>query len=214
DKVGPICRSAAGAAAVFDAIRGLDPKDPTLIAADFNYAPQVDLSQLRVGYFADFFEKRNRSPRDTEEEYQNDLQVLEALRKLGADLVPVKIETEIPVGALSFILTSESAASFDELTRSNEDELLVRQDSFAWPNTFRKNRFVPAVEYIQANRLRRLLAQEIHTLFQEYDVIVTPSFGGAQLLITNLTGQPVVVVPNGFRKNGTPTSISFLGNLY
>ena len=207
DKIGPICRTAEGAAMVFATIQGPDDQDPTLIQADFNYSPQVDLSQLRVGYLKDHFEEDHRGK-------ANDSTVLSVLRDLGANLQPVRLETDIPVGALRIILTAESAAAFDELTRTDRDSLLVRQNNWAWPNTFRQNRFVPAVEYIQANRLRRLLTQEVHALFQEYDVIVAPSFGGPQLLITNLTGQPCVVVPNGFADDGGPTSISFLGNLY
>lgn len=207
DKIGPICRSAEGAAMVFDAIQGLDPLDPTLIDADFNYSAHVELSELRIGYLDRYFQEDHRGK-------ENDLAVLETLRGLGANLQAVSFETDIPVSALRLILTAESAAAFDELTRSNQDSLLVNQAFWAWPNTFRKNRFVPAVEYLQANRLRRILAQEVHQWFQQYDVIVAPSFGGPQLLITNLTGQPCVVVPNGFDDSGSPTSISFLGNLF
>ncbi len=135
---------------------------------------------------------------------------------MGAKLIPVELDNdEIPVSALGLILTAEAAAAFDELTRSNRDTLLVRQHLYAWPNTFRTARYITAVEYIQANRIRHDLIEDFHGRIKEFDVVVTPSFmGGNQLLATNLTGQPVVVVPNGFKENGSPTSISFLGNLF
>jgi Asp-tRNA(Asn)/Glu-tRNA(Gln) amidotransferase A subunit family amidase len=120
----------------------------------------------------------------------------------------------MPVTAMGFILTTEAAAAFDELTRSDQDDLLVRQLDSAWPNIFRAARYVPAVEYIQANRLRTLLIEEFHELIRDYDVIITPTFSGTQLLTTNLTGQPVLSIPHGFSEDGTPYSITFLGNLF
>jgi Asp-tRNA(Asn)/Glu-tRNA(Gln) amidotransferase A subunit family amidase len=112
------------------------------------------------------------------------------------------------------MLTAEAAASFDELTRSNRDSLLTDQRRFAWPNLFRTARFIPAVEYINASRIRFELIQKYHEVTKDFDVIIAPSFGGTQLLTTNLTGHPCVVVPNGFNTQGSPTSISFLGKLY
>ncbi|HEX9901680.1 MAG TPA: amidase, partial [Acidobacteriota bacterium] len=105
-------------------------------------------------------------------------------------------------------------AAFDDLTRGNADDLLVRQEREAWPNVFRQARFIPAVEYIQANRIRTLLMRDMAEKMKELDVFVTPSFGGNVLLLTNLTGHPAAVVPDGFDDKGTPTSISFVGNLY
>jgi Asp-tRNA(Asn)/Glu-tRNA(Gln) amidotransferase A subunit family amidase len=119
-----------------------------------------------------------------------------------------------PVSEIGFILIAEAAAAFDELTRSDEDSLLVRQMEYAWPNTFRAARFIPAVEYIQANRIRTLLIEEFHQLIKDFDVIITPTFEGTQMLTTNLTGQPVITLPHGFAEDGTPRSITFLGNLY
>jgi len=135
---------------------------------------------------------------------------------MGAELIEVDLDdVEIPTYALSLILEAEAAAAFDELTRSNRDSLLVRQHRYAWPNIFRTARFITAVEYIQANRIRHDLIEAYHQKMKEYDVLITPSFeGGDQLLATNLTGHPVVVLPNGFKKSGSPTSISFLGKLF
>ena len=205
DKVGPICRSAFDCALVFNAIHGTDGYDQAVIDAAFNYAPLEDLSDLKVGYLKYLFDE---SPNE------NDNRTLERLKVLGAKLEPLTLPDSLPLSAFGIILSAEAAAAFDELTRSNRDSLMVRQIARAWPNVFRQSRLVPAVEYINANRVRYELIQEVHQRFSDYDVIVTPSFGGNQLQFTNLTGHPVVVVPNGFNENGSPTSISFLGNLF
>jgi Asp-tRNA(Asn)/Glu-tRNA(Gln) amidotransferase A subunit family amidase len=210
DKVGPICRSAEECAIVFDAIRGEDPSgtDQNLIEAGFQFSKITDLSGLKIGYLQSAFEKDyegNKSDRNT----------LKVLKKLGANLLPVELQNdEIPYYALTIILEAEAAAAFDELTRSDRDTLLVRQDKNAWPNTFRAARYIPAVEYIQANRIRHELIRDYNDRLEGFDVVVTPSFGGSQLLATNLTGHPCVVVPNGFKESGSPTSISFIGNLF
>ena len=209
DKVGPLCRSATDCAIVFDAIRGLDMADKTLLDAGFTYPGEVDLSSLRIGYFKSAFD-------DDYEVSKFDKQTLKVLKKLGAELIPVELDNDdLPYFAMSIILEAEAAAAFDELTRSNRDSLLVRQHRYAWPNLFRTARYITAVEYIQANRIRHDLIEDYHKRLKDFDVIVTPSFqGGNHLLATNLTGHPVVVVPNGFKDSGSPTSISFLGNLF
>jgi len=120
----------------------------------------------------------------------------------------------LPVDAMSITLSAEAAAAFDELTLSGKDDLLVRQIKNAWPNSFRSSRFIPAVEYVQANRARYLLVQEMGKLMEGIDVYLAPSFGGSNLLLTNLSGHPCVVVPNGFNEKGSPTSITFVGRLY
>ncbi len=115
---------------------------------------------------------------------------------------------------MDVVISSESAAAFDELTRSNQDDLIRRQDKNFWPNSFRGSRFIPAVEYINANRHRSTLIEELNAFTRQYDVIIVPTFSGNQLAMTNLTGHPVVVFPVGFNQNGLPTSITLLGNLY
>jgi Asp-tRNA(Asn)/Glu-tRNA(Gln) amidotransferase A subunit family amidase len=209
DKVGPICRSASDCAIVFDAIRGLDTADKTLIDAGFEYPGKVDLSKLRIGYLKSAFDDEYGVSRF-------DKQTLRTLKRLGAELIPVELDNKgMPYYAMSIILEAEAAAAFDELTRSNRDTLLVRQHRYAWPNMFRTARYIPAVEYIQANRIRTDLIEDYNNRLKDLDVVVMPSFdGGNQLLATNLTGHPVVVVPNGFKDSGSPTSISFLGNLF
>ena len=209
DKIGAICRSATDCAIVFDAIRGPDPADQTLIEAGFTYPGKVDLSSLRIGYFKSAFDQDYGVARF-------DRQTLRVLKRLGAELIPVELDSDrIPTEALSIILEAEAAAAFDELTRSNRDTLLVMQRRYSWPNIFRTARYIPAVEYIQANRIRHDLIEDYNKRLKEFDVVVVPSLrGGDQLLATNLTGHPVVVVPNGFKSSGSPTSISFLGNLF
>ncbi len=205
DKIGPICRSVEDCAIVFNTIRGRDGLDQTVLDLPFNYNPDIDLSTLKIGYLKDEFEK------DTINTINNNI-TLNKLRELGADLIPIDLP-EMPISALSFILTAEAAAAFDDLTRSGKDSLLVRQIKNAWPNVFRASRFIPAVEYIQANRLRYQLVQKMAKIMKKIDVYVAPSLG-TNLLSTNLTGHPCVVVPNGFNEQDNPTSISFIGRLY
>ncbi|NOQ28263.1 MAG: amidase [Bacteroidales bacterium] len=207
DKIGPICRNAFDCAMVFDVIRGKDKSDQSTVDFPFNYKNELDLSTLKVAYLKDLFEEDYPG-------HENDKKALELLAELGVNFTEVKLPDNLPIMPLSIILEAEAGAAFDELTRSNKDDELVQQHKYAWPNTFRKSRFIPAVEYIQASRIRTLLIEEFHKLIKDYDVIVCPSFGGDQLLMTNLTGHPCLVVPNGFDKENHPTSISFIGNLY
>lgn len=207
DKIGPICRSALDCALVFDVIRGTDGIDHHVRDAGFNYSAKTDIRKLRVGYLKNLFEAEYPTK-------QNDLKALEVLKSLGVDVQVVDISSSIPVAAIRLMLTAEAAAAFDELTRSNRDSLLTDQRKNAWPNTFRAARFIPAVDYINASRIRSELVKEYYEKTKDFDVIVSPSFGGTQLLTTNLTGNPCVVVQNGFNDTGSPTSISFLGKLF
>jgi Asp-tRNA(Asn)/Glu-tRNA(Gln) amidotransferase A subunit family amidase len=206
DKIGPICRTAEDCALVFNAIYGPDGKDQTLYDVPFNFDPKIDLRRIRIGYLKMEFDsaKANKASNDS---------VLNVLGRLGANLVPIELP-KYPTGDLSLILSAEAAAAFDDLTRSGRDDLLVRQIKNAWPNAFRTARFIPAVEYIQANRVRYMVIQDMQKLMEGIDLYVAPSFGGDNLLLTNLTGHPCVVLPNGFTKEGTPTSMSFIGRLF
>jgi Asp-tRNA(Asn)/Glu-tRNA(Gln) amidotransferase A subunit family amidase len=147
------------------------------------------------------------------ERKEHDEATLQKLRALGADLIPITLPN-YPLANISFVLSTEAAAAFDELTRSNRDGLMKQQDADAWPNAFRQRRFVPAVEYLQAQRLRYLLIQDTAKVFDKVDLFLAPSLSGRSLLLSNLTGHPGVVVPNGFTKAGTPTSICFVGRLF
>ena len=207
DKVGPISRSALDNALVLSVLHGSDQKDPTTIQAAFNYSVKKDVKKLKVGYFSSFFEG-NRAG------IENDKAVLTLLENLGITLEPVALKTSINPAPLVSMLLVEGAAAFDELTRMGFDDQLVAQHKNAWPNVFRAARLIPAVEYVQMSRQRSLLIEEMHALMKNYDVIVTPSFAGQQLQITNLTGHPALCLPNGFGPNGSPTSITLLANLF
>ncbi|WP_200975253.1 amidase [Echinicola sp. 20G] len=207
DKIGPISRSALDNGIVLSVIHGVDEKDKSTIPAAFNYNVDKSAKDLKIGYFGEFF-KTKKPNRDNENE------VLDVLRAQGFQLKSIALETQLDVNSMILMLMAEGAAAFDSLTRSGDDDLLVSQHKNAWPNLFRAARFIPAVEYIQASRFRAQLIEEMHALFKDYDVIITPSFGGNQLLITNLTGHPALCMPNGFNDQGSPTSITFLANLY
>lgn len=216
DKLGPIGRSVEDCALVFQAIRGTDGLDPTAVDVPFRYRPDRDVRRLKVAWVPSLFEEPPEEEKPEwwdPEMFAHDLETLDVLRDLGIDLIPIELP-DLPIGALSFVLGVEAAAAFSELTLSGRDDLLVRQVQQAWPNVFRESRMVPAVEYVQANRVRTLAMERMGEILAGVDVYVTPSFGGDNLLLTNLTGHPSVVVPNGFREDGTPTSITFMGRLY
>ena len=211
DKVGPICRSASDAAIVFNYIHGTDGKDGSAVNMPFNYTPNKDIKKLKIGYAKNYFDKIKDSSR-------NEFKVLEEFKKLGVQLIPVNFPDSgvYNFNIMDVVIGAESAAQFDEMTRMNIDDVLTRQTKNDWPNSFRTARFVPAVEYINAQRHRYTLMQKVNEVMQQYDVIICPSRGdGNQSAITNLTGNPVVCVPTGFdKKLNLPTGISFVGNLY
>jgi Asp-tRNA(Asn)/Glu-tRNA(Gln) amidotransferase A subunit family amidase len=206
DKIGTICRSAEDIAIVFSIINGQDEIDQTLYDVPFNYQPEIDFSKLKIGYLKGDFDKKY-------DFHSQDSITLAKLKELGAELIPIEL-LELPINDLSIILSAEAGAVFDELTRTNRDDILVRQIKNAWPNVFRASRFIPAVEYINANRIRFLLIQQMEKLMTEVDLYIAPSWEGDNLLLTNLTGHPCVVLPNGFSEDGTPTSITFIGRLF
>jgi Asp-tRNA(Asn)/Glu-tRNA(Gln) amidotransferase A subunit family amidase len=205
DKLGPICRSVEDCALVLDAIHGSDGRDPTARDVAFNWDARVKPSDLRVGYLVKEFERDHRTKRF-------DDAALDVLRGLGAKLTPIELP-EFPYQALTVILSAEAAAAFDELTRSGRVREMAQQERGSWPNTFRVAHFIPAVDYVNANRVRTLAIDAMARVMAKVDVIVAPT-SGVQLVVTNLTGHPAVVVPNGFQDDGTPVSLTFLGGLY
>ncbi len=206
DKVGPICRSVEGCALVFDAIQGADGLDRAVRQVNFEYDSRIRLGDLRVGFLESVFEEDSSNKAIYDE-------MLGLLRDQGAELIPLQLP-EFPVWYLSFILEAEAAAAFDELTRSNRDDLLVRQGRGDWPNLFREARFIPAVEYIQANRFRLQVMEAMADTMTKVDIFIAPSFGGSTLLLTNLTGHPTVCVPIGTDSEGHSLSLSFIGRLF
>lgn len=203
DKIGPICRTVEDCALVFDAIHGPDGQDPTVADVPYAWEPEVDFSKLRIGYLTSDFAVE--SPAQTLH-----MATLAGLEALGAKLVPLDLP-DFPLNALQIILYVEAAAAFDELTRSNRDDLLIRQGEKYWANQFRVARLVPAVEYIQVQRLRRQLIEAMAERMIQVDLYVA-SAEGDNVWVTNLSGHPVVTLLNGFL-NGLPSSISFVGQL-
>jgi Asp-tRNA(Asn)/Glu-tRNA(Gln) amidotransferase A subunit family amidase len=202
DKIGPMCRSVEDCALVFDAIQGPDGHDQSVRAYPFNWNAATLPASLRIGYVKSAFDQPERDPENPQRvlhatKVQDDA-ALEVLRRIGARLIPV----ELPrfAGINSLILQPEAGAAFEELVRSGRVKEMVQQTANAWPNTFRAAQFIPAVDYINANRARALLMRQWWDLFKTVDVIVTPTSGGGQLFQTNLTGNPSVIIPHGFRE--------------
>ena len=212
DKIGPLARTADGCAMVLAAIMGPDRHDPTVIPAPFPVrASLTDRAPIRVGYVADLFEPGVREIDDPG--LALDRAALDVLRRAGFDLIPLQLPDRDP-SALALILSAEAGAAFQDLTLSGRDDEMVLQIRNAWPNVLRAAQLIPAVEYIQASRHRLLLMRDMAGVFDTIDVYVTPSFVGSSLLTTNLTGHPQLVVPDGFLPDGSPHSLSFVGDLF
>jgi len=208
DKAGPICRSAEDDAIVFYYLKGTDGKDAGAVDRAFNYNSKIDLSKLKIAYAENYFKELDKGAQEWK--------VLDVYRSLGANVQPVVFPDSVlyPNNLIGIILNAESAAAFDELTRTNRDDLIERQDKDFWPNSFRSARMIPAVEYINANRYRYNLCRGMYDFMKNYDILIVPTFSGTQLSITNLTGNPVVTMPTGLNKTGSPVSITLIGRLY
>jgi len=218
DKIGPICRGVEDCAAALNAIYGPDGKDITVGDAPFNWNPDANISTLRIGYLKTEFDGPATPPANEQQRAQAEQRralyktALEVLEKAGAKLTPIELP-KLPAGALRFILSAEAAAAFDDITRDGRVNQLSGQSPGDWPNTFRTSRFIPAVEYLRAQRARTLLIREMETLMSQWDVFVSPAPGSASLLVTNLTGNPAAVLPCGF-VNDLPVAIMFTGGVY
>jgi len=207
DKLGPITRSVEDAAIVFNAIQGTDPNDLSTIAAPFNYNGNVkDLKGWKIGYLKVAFDNKRT------QNHANDSLTLIKLKELGAELVPIDLP-KMPAGPITLVLDAEAGAAFQELVLDNRSDMLARQGKNACPNVFRSAQFIPAVEYIQAQRARTILIQQWYEQLKGLDLYVAPSFS-ANLSLTNLTGNPCVVLPNGVNRRGLPGSITFMGQLF
>jgi Asp-tRNA(Asn)/Glu-tRNA(Gln) amidotransferase A subunit family amidase len=260
DKLGPMARAVEDCALVMQAIYGPDGKDFSTRDEAFAWDANFDWRKLRIGYLKSEFDgsaaetesaavvglpagdaagqAKQRAAREMarkrrEYDRRYDLAALKKLEAMGVRLHAVELP-KLPWDAMANLLSAEGAAAFDDLTLSGRDKLLTGQTPDDWPNLFRIARFYPAVEYVQANRARTLGIQQMAALFEEVDVIVAPT-PGEQLTVTNLTGHPAVIVPNGLRGPdapraatteedndtddaiggpGTPVSLTFLGRHY
>jgi len=222
DKIGPIARSVEDCAVILSIIQGPDGRDATVVDAPFAFDADADARKFRVGYIKSAFEEKEEEDPDADKKEKDaewpvyDKAVLGTLRTMGIEPVPLELP-DLPADSMALLLTCEAAAAFNDLTLSGRDALMTAQGDDDWPNLFRQAQLIPAVQYIQANRARTVLMEAMDKMFRDsgIDAYVCPSFGGGNLTITNLTGHPQVVVPNGFRaKKGTPTSICFTGRLF
>jgi len=204
DKVGPIGRSVEDCAIVFNAIHGRDNIDHSVLDVPFNWDHTCDVSKLRVGFIESYL---TMEPKDIAQGFMLDAyrDAFERLKRMGMALIPIEKPSE-QWNKFGLILVTEAAAAHDELTISGKDKLLTNSP---WASTFRRCRFIPAVEYIQANRARTLRIQEVDRLFDQVDVLL-----GSFINFANLVGLPEVVIPYGFNKYGTPNYISFTGRLF
>ena len=196
DKVGALARSVEDCALVLGSIHGSDPGDPTAVDRPFDWPGKKPLKDLRVGYI-----EGKKAGGEREE--------LKVLKDLGSTLVPIALPAGFPLQTLLLTLDVECAAAFDDITRAGVKDGIGK----GWPSTFRSGRFVTAVDYLQANRVRTLLMREMAKVMEKVDLYV----GGNDLLLTNLTGHPTVCVPNGFTKRDgaeVPTALTFTGRLY
>jgi Asp-tRNA(Asn)/Glu-tRNA(Gln) amidotransferase A subunit family amidase len=204
DKIGPICRSAEDAAIVFYYIHVADHTDASSISYAFNYTGSTDIRKLKISYISNYI--------DTLPENSTEKQTLRVLKEMGAHITPLHFpDTLHGDELLSLIISAESAAAFDPLTRSSQDDEMVQQNKDRWPNTFRTARFIPAVEYINACRMRYQIMKKMDPFIDAFDIIITPPETGDQLAITNLTGNPSITIPNGLLQNGMPAAITFIG---
>jgi Asp-tRNA(Asn)/Glu-tRNA(Gln) amidotransferase A subunit family amidase len=196
DKLGPLARSVEDCALVLDAIHGFDGRDPAAVDHAFAWPPRRGLNGLKVGYI------KGQKPADEREE-------LKTLKTLGLDLVPIELPNDYPAGAVSMMLGLEAASAFEDITRKKITEGLN-----AWPDRFRRNLFVPAMDYLRASRVRTLLIRSMAHLMETVDLYVHT---GQDLVVTNLTGHPTVVIPDGFREvegRRVPFPVMFTGRLF
>ena len=215
DKIGPMCRAAEDCALVFDAIRGRDGRDNTVLEAPFNWDAESDVTRLRVGYLRSAFdeeipnaEQDSRRAASQRQAQGNARAALDTISTLGVEVVPFDLPN-VPARSIGFILGTEAAAAFDLPTVHAElDSMREPPEESRWPDNFRASRFVPAVDYIQANRLRMQIMEAVHEAFSDFDLFI-----GSDLGLTNLTGHPEISMPSGFF-DGAPTSLRFTGKLF
>jgi Asp-tRNA(Asn)/Glu-tRNA(Gln) amidotransferase A subunit family amidase len=210
DKIGPICRSVEDCAAVLYHIYGPDGRDLTVGDVPFAWEPAaIDVKKMRIGYLKYQLDSDNSEQIELKKVYQ---EALDVLKSVAANLQPLEFPPYASL-SLKIIATVEAAAAFDDITLNGQVDTLAGQAVNGWPNIFREARFVPAVEYIRAQRVRTLLMREMDALMSKFDVIVTPAREPVSSLASNMTGQPAVVVPSGFVK-GLPQAIVFIGRVY
>ena len=215
DKIGPMCRAAEDCALVLDAIQGPDGRDNTVLDVPFNWDATADVTRLRVGYLASAFEddigddpENPQRVAGRRQQLENNRAALDTIRGLGVQVAPFELP-DLPTEAIGFILGTEAAAAFDVPTLNAQlDGMRAPPEESRWPDSFRTSRFVPAVEYLQAQRVRMRIIDELHEALGDLDLFI-----GSNLGLTNLTGHPELSMPNGFFQ-GSPTSLRLTGKLF
>jgi Asp-tRNA(Asn)/Glu-tRNA(Gln) amidotransferase A subunit family amidase len=189
DKLGPMTRRVEDAMLVLQAISGPDPGDVDSVPSKLDFDAGASVEGLRVGYFPAWMNERPAT--------EVDRAALEAVKKVG--MVPVEVAIpDWPYGSLNLILFAEGAAAFEELGLNGGMNQLRIQTPDAWPNIFREARFLSAVDFVQADRLRRKVAQEMARVFSQVDLLLVPSLRDEMLTITNFTGHPSLTLRAGF----------------
>jgi Asp-tRNA(Asn)/Glu-tRNA(Gln) amidotransferase A subunit family amidase len=197
DKLGPMARGVEDTLLVLQALSGPDPGDVASVPSSLDFDAGAGVQGLRVGYFPKWLDQ----PPATDV----DRAALESLRRVG--MVPVAVDLpDWPYGCLNTILFAEAAAAFEELTLDHGVDQLKMQVPDAWPNIFRQSRFLSAVDLVQADRFRRLVAGEMARLFGEVDLLVVPSLRDEMLTISNQTGHPSLTLRAGFVEVGQARS--------
>ncbi len=203
DKIGPITRTVEDTALVLAALNGLDAHDPSSVGVPFACDASAPVEGLRIGWNPAWYEQAGKA----------DLAVLEHLRGSGCELVEVDVPA-LPYSSLLVGLYAESAAAFESLTREDRDDEMVWQADQAWPNTFRRSWFIPAVEAVQSDRVRRQAMDAMASVMDRVDALATPPFAGDLLLITNATGHPTLVMPTTIDGRTPAGAFTFIGRLF
>jgi len=203
DTVGPMCRSAEDCALVFDAINGPDGKDNTVLDVPFNWDASADVTKLRVGYM-----REAADAAIDDQTRRNNEDALRVIRSLGVTLAPFALP-DVPIEAIDFIRYAETAAAFADVTRAGVlTEVERGPEESRRPDEIRAGHFIPAVEFIQANRLRMQVMEQVDEALGDLDLFI-----GSNQALTNRTGHPVISVPNGFSQ-GSPTALHLTGKLF
>jgi Asp-tRNA(Asn)/Glu-tRNA(Gln) amidotransferase A subunit family amidase len=189
DKLGPMTRNVEDTMLVLQAISGVDGADLASVTRPLAFDASAQVHGLRVGYFPGWMNEEPATAVDRE--------ALKRLQQLGLHPTPVTLP-DWPYDDLNAILFAEAAAAFEELTLSRQVDTLRMQTPDAWPNTFRQSRFISAVDYVQADRMRRAAAQQMQRVFSEVDLLLVPSLRDEMLTIGNFTGHPSLTLRAGF----------------
>lgn len=208
DKVGPMTRSAEDCAIVYSVITGKDPKDGMTTDFPDGFDPNKDYKSLKVAYLKNDIEK------DSSLSKENLDNAVKKFEDMGISLHAVELPKDVPYNSFDIILRAEAGAFFDDMVRAEEVDKMVEQHQRSRANSLRQARFIPAVEYIQANRQRQVLIEKMQAVMKDYDVLISPSSGNRLSIITNLTGHPAISIPTGLDKKKHPTSITLISNLY